>query len=95
MLSDGRMLIQQSGMRLAQEEIMKQQQAGQIPQIPPGRLFLSVPELSAMLGYDRLGRTVRKGIEAGEIPAIRVGATWRIPVSWLREQALLGGGTSA
>ena len=72
---------------------MEKQQGGQMPSepaIPPGRLFLSVPELTALLGYDRLGRTVRKGIEAGEIPAIRVGATWRIPVAWIREQARLG-----
>jgi excisionase family DNA binding protein len=71
---------------------VNEQQTWQIlstPVIPSGRLFLSVPELSALLGYDRLGRTVRKGIEAGEIPATRVGATWRIPVAWIREQARL------
>ena len=55
--------------------------------IPPGRLFLSVPEASAILGLDREGRTVRKAIEAGEIPATRVGPQWRIPVAWIRERA--------
>jgi hypothetical protein len=55
-----------------------------------GRLFASVPETSAIFGYDRQGRTVRKGIEAGEIPAIRVGNTWRVPVVWIREQVRLG-----
>ena len=59
--------------------------------IPPGRLFLSVPELSVILDVDREGRTVRKAIEAGEIPAIRVGQQWRIPVAWVRERARLGG----
>jgi excisionase family DNA binding protein len=53
--------------------------------IPPGRLFATVPEFVEVSGYD--ARTVRKGIEAGEIPAIRVGATWRIPVAWIRAQA--------
>jgi excisionase family DNA binding protein len=57
--------------------------------IPPGRLFVSVPEASAILGLDREGRTVRKAIEAGEIPAVRVGPQWRIPVAWIREQARL------
>lgn len=55
-----------------------------------GRLFATTTEASVILGYDRIGRTVRKGIEAGEIPAIRVGATWRIPVAWIREQARVG-----
>lgn len=32
-------------------------------------------------------RTIRRGIEAGVIPASRIGAKWAIPVSWLREQA--------
>ena len=54
-----------------------------------GRLFASVPEVSAILGLDQQGRTVRKAIRAGEIPFVRVGATYRIPVSWLREQAAL------
>jgi excisionase family DNA binding protein len=57
--------------------------------IPPGRLFLSVPEASVILGVDREGRTVRKAIASGEIPAIRVGPQWRIPVAWIREQARL------
>ena len=55
--------------------------------LPSGRLFVGVPEFVTVSGYDM--RTVRKGIKAGEIPAIRVGATWRIPVAWIREQAHL------
>lgn len=50
-----------------------------------GRLFATVPEAAAILRYDV--RTVRRAIAAGEIPAVRVGATYRIRVSWLREQA--------
>ena len=62
-------------------------------EIPRGRLFATVPEFVKVSGYD--ARTVRKGIEAGEIPAIRVGATWRIPVAWIREQAGLSDDGSA
>jgi excisionase family DNA binding protein len=49
-----------------------------------GALFATTTEASAILNYDP--RTVRAAIEAGEIPAIRAGSTWRIRVSWLREQ---------
>jgi excisionase family DNA binding protein len=56
---------------------------------PDGRLFATVPEFAKVSGYDM--RTIRKGIEAGEIPATRVGANWRIPVAWIREQAMLDG----
>jgi excisionase family DNA binding protein len=53
-------------------------------------LFADVPETAAVLRYD--ARTVRRAIEAGEIPAVRAGERWRVPTSWLREQARLGGG---
>jgi hypothetical protein len=56
--------------------------------LPPGRLFASVPEFVTISGYD--DRTVRAAIEAGEIPAIRVGQRYRIPVAWIREQARIG-----
>lgn len=72
---------------------MEEQQDGRIlreDSIPPGRLFLSVPETSVILDLDRQGRTVRRAIEAGEIPAIRVGPQWRIPVAWIRAQVHLG-----
>jgi hypothetical protein len=39
------------------------------------RTFATVPEVSEILGYDRAGRTVRKAITAGEIPAVKHGAT--------------------
>ena len=50
-----------------------------------GRLFASVPEVASLLRRDQ--RTIRRGIEAGTIPATRAGATWSIPTSWLRERA--------
>ncbi|MGH3220226.1 MAG: helix-turn-helix domain-containing protein [Streptosporangiaceae bacterium] len=52
-----------------------------------GRLFATTTETAALLGYDP--RTLRKGIEGGDIPAVRAGATFRVPVSWIREQARL------
>jgi excisionase family DNA binding protein len=53
-----------------------------------GRNFVSVPEAAAFLGVDI--RTVRRAIRAGEIPATRVGAAWRVPTAWLRQQAAPG-----
>jgi excisionase family DNA binding protein len=53
-----------------------------------GRLFCTTTEAGLILRYDR--RTLRKGIESGEIPAVRVGATFRIPTAWLRERAGIG-----
>ena len=51
-----------------------------------GRLFLTVTELAALMQLDP--RTVRRGIEAGSIPSIRVGRSTRIPVPKIR--ALIG-----
>lgn len=48
------------------------------------RLFATTTEVAAILRYD--GRTVRKAIEAGDIPAVRAGSTWRVPTAWLRAQ---------
>jgi excisionase family DNA binding protein len=50
-----------------------------------GRLFASVPETAVVLRSDQ--RTVRRSIEAGDIPATAVGRVWRVPVSWLRKAA--------
>jgi len=61
-----------------------------------GMLFATTTEASAVLRYDV--RTLRKGIEEGTIPAVRVGSTYRIPTAWIREQAGLdadGGPTAA
>jgi excisionase family DNA binding protein len=53
-----------------------------------GRLFATTTEVAAILGYDP--RTIRRAIEAGEIPSVQAGSTRRVPVSWIREQARLG-----
>jgi excisionase family DNA binding protein len=58
-----------------------------------GQLFADVPETAEILRYDE--RTVRRAIEAGEIPAVRAGERWRVPTAWLREQARLGVGDAA
>lgn len=49
------------------------------------RLFAAVPEVAAVFRWDE--RTVRKAIRAGEMPGIRAGSTWRVPVAWLRQAA--------
>lgn len=49
------------------------------------RNFATVLETASVLGYDP--RTVRRAIRDGEIPATRAGATYRVPVAWLRQQA--------
>lgn len=58
-----------------------------------GKLFASTTETALILRYD--ARTLRKAIEAGEVPAVRAGNTYRIPTAWIREQARLGGGHAA
>ena len=55
-----------------------------------GKLFATTTEAAAVLRCD--ARTLRKAIEAAEVPATKAGNTYRIPTAWLREQALLGGG---
>jgi excisionase family DNA binding protein len=50
-----------------------------------GKLFATVPEVAAVLRSDV--RSVRRAIAAGEIPGIRVGPCWRVPVTWLRHAA--------
>jgi hypothetical protein len=58
--------------------------------LPPDRLFATAPETAQVLRSDE--RTVRAALEAGQIPGFKVGVTWRVPVSWLREQAGLDSG---
>lgn len=48
-----------------------------------GRLFLTVTEFAELTRVDE--RTVRRSIEADEIPAVRMGRTIRIPVPKVRE----------
>ena len=52
-----------------------------------GRFFATTTETAALLHHDP--RTIRNAIDAGELPSVRVGATRRIPVSWITEQARL------
>jgi excisionase family DNA binding protein len=49
-----------------------------------GRIYATTSETAKVLGYDR--RTIIDGIEAGQIPAIRILTTWRIPVEWIMAQ---------
>jgi excisionase family DNA binding protein len=42
-------------------------------------MFTTVPVVAQLLDLDE--RTVRRGIERGQLPAIRVGSTIRIPVA--------------
>lgn len=58
-----------------------------------GKLFVTTTECAAVLRYDV--RTLRKAIEAGEVPAVKAGSTYRIPAAWLRQQAGLDGGNAA
>jgi excisionase family DNA binding protein len=51
----------------------------------PERLFIPVIEAADILGLDP--RTLRRAIEAGTIPATRVGVKILIPTAWLRAQA--------
>ncbi|MGW0071583.1 helix-turn-helix domain-containing protein [Streptosporangium sandarakinum] len=57
------------------------------PTVLDGRLFATIPEVAGILGYDE--RTIRRGIRDGQIPATQVGATYRVPVAWIRAQALV------
>jgi excisionase family DNA binding protein len=48
-------------------------------------LFTTVPVVAKLLDLDE--RTVRRGIERGELPGFRVGSTIRIPVAELARLA--------
>jgi excisionase family DNA binding protein len=50
-----------------------------------GQTFTGTPEVASILGRDE--RTIRRAIEAGKIPASRIGSKWAVPVAWLRQQA--------
>ena len=50
-----------------------------------GRDFTTVPEVASILDYDE--RTIRAALKRGEIPGVRVGQEWRVPVAWLRAAA--------
>ena len=52
-----------------------------------GKLFATTTEASLILGFDIKGRTIRKAIATGDVPAVKAGSTYRVPVAWLLEQA--------
>lgn len=52
------------------------------PRTLTNRLFASVPETAELLGVDP--RTLRRAIEDGQVPSVRVGVRVLIPTSWLR-----------
>ncbi|SEC89202.1 DNA binding domain-containing protein, excisionase family [Streptomyces sp. 3213] len=54
-----------------------------------GRWFATITEAAEVLHVDP--RTVRRAIDRGELPAVRVGQQLRVPVAWLRERAMLDG----
>lgn len=56
-----------------------------------GRLFVTVGEAAKILLVDP--RTVRRGIENGEIPATKLAGALRIPAAWVRQQAHIEEGT--
>jgi excisionase family DNA binding protein len=47
-----------------------------------GKNFATVPEVASILRWDR--KTVRRAIILGEIPHVKAGGHYRVPVSWLR-----------
>lgn len=52
--------------------------------IPADRLFITVGEAAELLMLDE--RTVRRGIEAADLPGFKVGATYRIPWERFRSE---------
>ena len=62
----------------------KREKAEATPEILKGRVMLRVSEYSQLTGTP--APTVYKYLASGEIPAIRIGGTVRIPVSALLEQ---------
>jgi excisionase family DNA binding protein len=50
-----------------------------------GRWFVTITEAAAILEIDP--RTVRRAIDRGDVPAVRVGQQYRVPAAWLREHA--------
>jgi excisionase family DNA binding protein len=52
--------------------------AGRSKKTPPPPQFLSVDEAAARLGMSP--KTIRRLIDSGELPAVRVGSSIRIPI---------------
>ncbi len=56
--------------------------------IVQGRNFATTWEVASILRWDR--QTVRTAIRLGEIPSVKAGAHYRVPVAWLRAAAEQG-----
>ena len=50
----------------------------------PEKAFLGVPELARITGLD--AKSIRKAVEAQQIPALRIGRVWRVPRWWVDQQ---------
>jgi excisionase family DNA binding protein len=48
------------------------------------KVLWGVPEVAPLLGLDV--KSIRKAIEVGEIPCVRVGRLIKIPLWWIRQQ---------
>jgi excisionase family DNA binding protein len=48
------------------------------------KALLGVPEVARITGLDE--KSVRKAVEAQQIPALRIGRVWRVPRWWVDEQ---------
>ena len=53
--------------------------------VASGAIFADVPAAAAIMQMDE--RTVRGAIRAGDIPGVKSGQRYRIPVDWLRKAA--------
>lgn len=68
-------------------------QADDLAALLRGRLFVAPVQAARVLGVDR--RTLYRAIEAGDVPAIKVGAQWRVATAWLRAAAQVPGDAEA
>lgn len=50
-----------------------------------GRNFAKVFEVAGI--FEKDSRTIRTAIRKGDIPAVRIGGEYAIPVAWVLEQA--------
>jgi hypothetical protein len=66
-------------------ELRARRRAQSADELMTGRLFVTVPEAAVILDSDE--RSVRRAIDAGDIPFTPVGPRKLVPVSWLRRAA--------
>ena len=56
-----------------------------VKRLGDGRLFATTTETAAVFGVGPI--TIRAACNAGEIPGVKVGLKWFVPVAWLRKAA--------